>query len=132
MQREFGLPLVLLVIDTLIASAGFTAAGEENDAATGQIVMNVLERVARNTGALALGTDHFGKKAETGTRGTSAKEGAADVVLALLGDKSITGEVSNTNSSPANAARDLPARNIRSPSNPSTWASIGTAAGLLL
>jgi hypothetical protein len=74
----------------------FTKAGEENDAAAGQAIMNVLEQVSQRTGALVLGLDHFGKTAETGTRGTSAKEGSADVVLALLATKSITGEVTDT------------------------------------
>src|SRR5262249_13562616 len=39
---------------------------------------------------------HCGKDVNVGTRGTSAKEGAADVVLAMLGEKPITGEVTNT------------------------------------
>jgi hypothetical protein len=79
-----------------VASAGFTQSGEENDAAAGQVIMNVLGQISQETGALALGIDHFGKNPETGTRGTSAKEGAADVVLALLGTKSISGEITNT------------------------------------
>jgi ABC-type cobalamin/Fe3+-siderophores transport system ATPase subunit len=47
-------------------------------------------------GCFVPGIDHFGKAVETGTRGTSAKEAAADVVIAMLGDRSIAGEVSNT------------------------------------
>jgi hypothetical protein len=96
MAAEFNLPLALIVIDTLIASAGFARAGDENDAAAAQLVMNRLATLARNARTLVLGVDHFGKTAETGTRGSSAKEGSADVVLALLGDKSITGAVTNT------------------------------------
>jgi hypothetical protein len=96
MHTEFDVPLALIAIDTLVAAAGFTKAGEENDAAAGQMIMNVLEHVSRRTGALLLAVDHFGKAAETGTRGTSAKEGAADVVLALLAHKSITGEITGT------------------------------------
>ena len=42
-----------------------------------------------------LAVDHFGKMVETGTRGTSAKEAAADVVLALLADRKINGTISN-------------------------------------
>jgi hypothetical protein len=38
----------------------------------------------------------FGKDVQTGTRGTSAKEGSADVVIAMLGDRSASGEVTNT------------------------------------
>jgi hypothetical protein len=96
MQQEFGLPLALIVIDTVVAAAGYSRVGEESDAAVGQAIMNVLEDVAQLTGAMVLGVDHFGKSAETGTRGTSAKEGSADVVLALLGAKSISGEVTDT------------------------------------
>jgi len=43
-----------------------------------------------------LACDHFGKLADTGTRGTSAKEASADVVIACLGDRSIAGSLSNS------------------------------------
>lgn len=58
--------------------------------------MNTLKRVARTAGCFVFGVDHFGKDASTGTRGTSAKETAADVLLALLGDRSVGGEITNT------------------------------------
>ncbi len=95
MQSEFGMPLTLVLVDTVVAGAGYSKSGEENDAAAGQVIMNVLGRVAQSTGTLALGVDHFGKDQSTGTRGTSAKEAAADVVLALLGTRSISGEVAD-------------------------------------
>ena len=96
MQGEFKLPLALIVIDTIVAAAGFSRSGEENDAALGQAIMRQLATLAQLTGAFVLGIDHFGKAAETGTRGSSAKEGAADTVLALLGNKAITGAVTDT------------------------------------
>ena len=96
MKTEFGLPLALIIIDTVIAAAGFSKSGDENDAAIGQTIMRQLASLAHAAGAFVLGIDHFGKAAETGTRGSSAKEGAADVVLALLGEKAITGAVTNT------------------------------------
>jgi AAA domain len=96
LEVKFGLPLSLIGIDTMIAAAGYTKDGQENDAAAGQAVMNTLRQVARQAGCFVVGVDHFGKAVETGTRGSSAKEGAADVVLALLGDKSTSGEVKNT------------------------------------
>ncbi len=52
--------------------------------------------LSRETGAFVLGVDHFGKVSETGTRGSSAKEAAADVVLAMLATRSEAGEISNT------------------------------------
>jgi len=95
-KARFGVPLVLIIIDTIIAAAGYTRDGQDNDAAAGQVVMNTLKAVAKRIGCFVMGIDHFGKAVETGTRGSSAKEGSADVVLAMLGDKSVSGEVTNT------------------------------------
>jgi AAA domain len=92
-RDQFGLPPVLIVIDTLSAAGSFKDA---NDAAEGQRIMNRLAALSRLTGAFVLAVDHFGKAVETGTRGTSAKEAAADVVLALLADREINGTISNT------------------------------------
>jgi AAA domain len=96
LQRDFTLPLALILIDTVVDAAGYAKPGDENDAALGQLIMHRMAELARRAGALVIGIDHFGKQAETGTRGSSAKEGRADVVLALLGNKGISGEVSNT------------------------------------
>jgi hypothetical protein len=94
--REFGLPLGLIGIDTLAACAGFTRSGDENDNAAGAALMGVLNRIAQELKCFVLGIDHFGKDAETGTRGASAKEASADLVLACLGDRQVSGSVSNT------------------------------------
>lgn len=96
LKEWFGVPLVLIVIDTVIAGAGYSRDGQENDAAAGQAVMSTLASVAKRCRCFVLGIDHFGKTVETGTRGSSAKESAADVVIALLGDKSVSGDVTNT------------------------------------
>ena len=95
LHHKFGLPVALIVIDTMITAAGF-AAGEDNDASAAQKVMNALRITSQRTGALVVGIDHFGKVVETGTRGSSAKEGAADVVIALLADRELSGGVKNT------------------------------------
>ena len=95
LKRKFDLPVALIVIDTMITAAGF-AAGEDNDAAAAQKVMTALRITSQRTGALVVGIDHFGKVVETGTRGSSAKEGAADVVIALLADRELSGGVKNT------------------------------------
>ena len=58
--------------------------------------MTALRITSQRTGALVVGIDHFGKVLETGTRGSSAKEGAADVVIALLADRELSGGVKNT------------------------------------
>lgn len=95
-EQKFGVPLVLIQIDTLIGASGYSRDGQENDSAAGQAVLNTLAQVARRLRCFVFGIDHFGKAIETGTRGTSAKEDRADVVLAMLGDKSVSGEVTNT------------------------------------
>jgi hypothetical protein len=96
MQADFNLPLAMIGIDTVIAAAGYTKDGQDNDSAAGQGIMNTLAKLARRAKCFVIGVDHFGKDISTGTRGSSVKEGSADVVLALLGDKSMSGEVTNT------------------------------------
>ena len=94
--EEFGLPLGLIVIDTIAACAGYARSGDENDPAVGQAVMNVLKAVAQALDCFVLGVDHFGKNLEAGTRGASSKEASCDIVLACLGDKALSGSVINT------------------------------------
>ena len=91
--QEFGLPLGLIIIDTIAACAGYARAGDENDPAAGQAVMNILKAVAETIGCFVLGVDHFGKNLEAGTRGASSKEASGDLVLACLGDKEVSGSV---------------------------------------
>jgi hypothetical protein len=83
---------VLIIIDTVAAAAAFK---KEDDAAQAQYVMNALGKLSSATGAFVLGVDHFGKDVETGTRGSSAKEGSAENILALLGKREITGRVTD-------------------------------------
>jgi len=96
LKAKFDLPLVLIEIDTVIVAAGYTTEGADNDTALGQKVMGTLAQLAQNAHCFVFGIDHFGKDVNVGTRGSSAKEGRADVVLALLGDKSVGGVVTNT------------------------------------
>jgi hypothetical protein len=96
LQDEFGLPLGLIGIDTIAACAGYSRAGDEQDNAAGQAVMNVLKAIAVELQCFTLGIDHFGKDLLAGTRGASSKEASSDVVLAVLGDKLVSGSVINT------------------------------------
>jgi hypothetical protein len=93
LRRVFDLLLALIIVDTVAAAAGF---GDENSAAEAQRVMNAMGALSRQTGAFVLGVDHFGKTTETGTRGSSAKEAAADAVLAALANRDEGGVISNT------------------------------------
>jgi AAA domain len=94
--QEFGLPLGLIALDTIAASAGNSQPGAENDNAVGQAIMNVLKAVARAIGCFVLGVDHFGKDLQAGTRGAYSKESSGDLVLACLGNKELSGSVTNT------------------------------------
>jgi hypothetical protein len=47
LQQEFGLPLGLVIIDTIAASAGYVGLGAENDNAINQRLMNVLKLAAQ-------------------------------------------------------------------------------------
>jgi hypothetical protein len=96
LMKEFGLPLGLIIIDTVAASAGYSTPGAENDNAINQALMNLKRRLATAIGCFVLGVDHFGKQIETGTRGSSAKEASADLVLACLGERELGGRVLNT------------------------------------
>jgi hypothetical protein len=96
LQEEFGLPLGLIMIDTIAACAGYSRSGEENDNAVGQALMNVLKAVAQAMSCFVLGVDHFGKDLLAFTRGAYSKESSGDVVLACLGNKELSGSVTNT------------------------------------
>jgi hypothetical protein len=96
LMKEFGLPLGLIILDTVAASAGYSTPGAENDNAINQALMNTKRMLATAIGCFVLGVDHFGKQIETGTRGSSAKEASADLVLACLGERELGGQVLNT------------------------------------
>jgi len=91
-MRDFKLPLSLICFDTLIGAAGFAKSGDENDAVIGAKLMAALAQISKASSTFTLAVDHMGK-IETGARGSSAKEAAADVVLALIANKALSGEV---------------------------------------
>jgi hypothetical protein len=96
LMQEFGLPLGLIMIDTIAASAGYNKLGAESDAAISQRVMNVLKLAGLKLDCFVLGIDHFGKDITLGTRGSISKESSGDLVLSLLGDRELSGRVLNT------------------------------------
>jgi hypothetical protein len=93
MLEKFGVPLVCIIIDTMMASVDFQDA---NSAAETQQVMNGLRGLSQKTGTFVLVVDHFGKNIEVGTKGSSNKEDASDLVLAMLADRDVGGSISNT------------------------------------
>ena len=95
MQARFELPLALVIFDTLASTAGYQEKGDEDDAVIIQRIQNVLTAVSNRLQTFLLVLDHFGKLVDTGTRGSSNKEAGTDLVLALTGNRTIGGEVSN-------------------------------------
>jgi AAA domain-containing protein len=96
LQAEFELPLGLIIVDTLTASAGYSTLGAENDIGIGQALMNTMKAVAAAMNCFVLGVGHLGKDIERGTRGAGSKEDSGDLVLYCLGDKELSGAVTNT------------------------------------
>jgi hypothetical protein len=96
LMEEFGLPLGLIIIDTIAASAGYTKLGADSDTAITQRLMTVLKLAGIKLNCFVLGIDHFGKDVTLGTRGAIAKESSGDLVLSLLGDRELSGRVLNT------------------------------------
>jgi hypothetical protein len=92
MKSRFGIDLVLVIIDTMQLAGGYQREGEGTE---GTFVMKELRKVAEATRTFILGVDHFGKDAEKGTRGAMTKEDNCDTVLALTGERALTGRVSN-------------------------------------
>lgn len=89
-MRDRGAKLGVVIIDTLGLSAGWE---NENDSAEANRVMGVLKEISKATGVLVIAIDHYGKNEGSGTRGSSAKEANADVVLSCLGERADSGQV---------------------------------------
>jgi hypothetical protein len=94
-EHAYGVPVVLIWVDTYITAAGLNSSGDDNDTAATQKAFNTLRFVAAHSGAFVATVDHHGKVVEAGTRGSSGKEGNADTVLATLAEREITGAVAN-------------------------------------
>jgi hypothetical protein len=58
--------------------------------------MNTMKALAAALNCFVLGVGHLGKDKERGTRGAGSKEDSGDLVLYCLGDKEISGAVTNT------------------------------------
>ncbi len=84
-QQKFGVPLRLVIIDTL--SAAFVIEDENSNA----VIANVCRRLARidaETGAFCLGVHHAGKDPEKGARGGSAHRANNDIELFCTANRS--------------------------------------------
>ena len=84
MRQDFGVDLVAVFLDTM----GLAACYENEDkSAQVQKVVGGLSRLSDVTGALVIGVDHYGKDQGAGLRGSSAKRGHVETILACLVDR---------------------------------------------
>ena len=84
MKHEYGVDLVAVFLDTM----GLAACYENEDkAAQVQKVVSGLNKLSDTTDALVIGVDHYGKDQGAGLRGSSAKRGHVETILACLVDK---------------------------------------------
>jgi hypothetical protein len=91
-KAEFGMPLAMIVIDTVMAAAGWDS--EQNNAEAAR-VWAIARKLSEQTGAVVVLIDHLGKVEDRGMRGASAKEDSSDVILSCLGDRTSEGELKN-------------------------------------
>ena len=80
-MTEFGVPLVLVVIDTMIKSAGYQKT--ENDAIEVNNAIQTMENISIRTKCFVLAIDHMGKNESLGARGSSDKPSSTDVYIEL-------------------------------------------------
>src|SRR5262249_5687999 len=80
-KAEFRVPLVLVVFDTMIKSAGYRKS--ENDAVEVNNTIQVMENISIRTKCFVLALDHMGKNEGLGARGSSDKPSSMDVYVKL-------------------------------------------------
>ena len=96
LQEEFGLPLGLIVIDTIAACAGYARSGDENDPAVGPGGHERAEGGCTGARLLRAGCRSFRQEPGGGHPRRRPQGGVGDLVLACLGDKELSGSVINT------------------------------------
>ncbi|MDI7865057.1 helicase RepA family protein [Rhizobiaceae bacterium n13] len=87
LQKETGLPVALVVIDTLAACFGDKS---QDDAAAASLYMNNADKLARNLGCAVLSIHHTGKQEGSGMRGSQVFEDRADAVIKVKRGKGNT------------------------------------------
>jgi AAA domain len=58
-KQAYGVPTVLILIDTYSVAAGFTLSGDDSDVSATQKTFNALRYVHKHTGAAVVVVDHF-------------------------------------------------------------------------
>lgn len=99
-ERNFGLPVGLIVFDTLnkaLAAGG----GDENSARDQNLLAANLRRVHAELGRVhVVGIGHSGKDPTRGERGSNARQGDVDLEIQISGDEIKTATVTKANDAP--------------------------------
>jgi hypothetical protein len=80
MRNRLGVPLGLVVIDTMISAIGIENL---NDAISARQAVDVLKKIQRATGAVVLGVHHHGKKKSSGPTGSFAFTALPDFIVSV-------------------------------------------------
>jgi hypothetical protein len=92
MIRDHGVPVSLVIIDTLIAAF---YSKNWNDMADAMKVMNILQRIQSELKVTVVGIHHHGKNTDNGPTGSVALTAAPDNVLSVFFEKDNNGKVSS-------------------------------------
>jgi hypothetical protein len=91
MRNRLGVPLGLVIIDTMISAIGIENL---NDAIAARQAVDVLHEIRRATGAVVLGAHHLGKDASKGATGSFAFTALPDFIVSVHGAGDDKGHVS--------------------------------------
>jgi AAA domain len=80
-KAEIGVPLVLVVFDTMIKSAGYRKS--ESDAVDVNAMIQAMDNISILAKCFVLTLDHMGKDEDKGARGSSDKPSSVDVYMEI-------------------------------------------------
>ena len=94
LTHAHGLPLGVIIVDTITSCAGYSHPGDENDNAVATAMTLVLQALAQTMRCFVLAAAHL---SDTGIRGGKSKEEITDAIWACLSDHEFgTGPATNT------------------------------------
>lgn len=83
-EIRFGVKVQAVIIDTITAAFSMK---DENSAAETQKICTKADELGKSIGAATIVVAHYGKSQETGMRGSSARRGFGESIIAALGDR---------------------------------------------
>jgi hypothetical protein len=90
MMTRYGVPLRLIIIDTLVAAFALSGWNDPSDAA---LAMKVLSDITEATGATTIGVHHHGKDVTRGAAGSFVFTAEPDFIVSMFRDVDVSGAV---------------------------------------